>query len=65
MGVLKAIGYLIAAVAVLTALFTGVLFVVVIGIAVGLLLDLVGATIFTAYSLKSYFNSDKKRSDLD
>lgn len=65
MGVLKPIGYLIAAVAVLTALFTGVLFVVVIGIAGGLLLDLVGATVLTAYALKNYFNSDKKRSDLD
>lgn len=65
MGVLKAIGYIVAAVAVLTALFTGVLFVVVIGIAGGILLDLVGATILTAYSLKGYFDSDKKRSDSD
>ena len=64
MGVLKAIGYLVAAVAVLTALATGVLFVIVIGIAGGLLLDFVGATIFTAYGLKNYFNSNK-RSDSD
>ena len=65
MGVLKLVGYFVAAVAVLTALAMGAMFVLVIGIVGGLLLDLVGATIFTAYSLKSYFNSDKKRSDLD
>ncbi len=65
MGVLKLIGYLIAAVAVLTALFMSALFVIVIGIAGGLLLDLAGATIFTAYALKNYLSSDKKRSDPD
>lgn len=65
MGVLKAIGYFIVALAVLTALFMGAMFVVVIGIVGGLLLDLIGATIFTAYALKNYFTSDKKRSDLD
>ena len=65
MGVLKLVGYLIVAVAVLTALAMGALFVIVIGIAGGLLLDLAGATIFTASALKMYFNSEKKRSDLD
>ena len=65
MGVLRLVGYFVAAVAVLTALAMGAMFVIVIGIVVGLLLDLVGATIFTAYALKNYFNSDKKRSDLD
>ncbi len=65
MGVLKLIGYIVAAVAVLTALFMGVLFVVVIGIVGGILLDLIGATIFTAYGLKNYFSSDKERSDSD
>ena len=65
MGVLKLVGYFVAAVAVLTALAMGAMFVIVIGIVGGLLLDLVGATIFTAYALKNYLNSDKKRSDLD
>lgn len=65
MGVLKLIGYLVAAVAVLTALFMSAMFIVVVGIVGGLLLDLIGATIFTAYALKNYFSSDKKRSDLD
>ena len=65
MGVLKLIGYLVASVAVLTALFMSAMFIVVVGIVGGLLLDLIGATIFTAYALKNYFSSDKKRSDLD
>lgn len=65
MGVLKLIGHLVAAVAVLTALFMSAMFIVVVGIVGGLLLDLIGATIFTAYALKSYFSSDNKRSDLD
>ena len=65
MGVLKLIGYLVAAVVVLTALFMSAMFIVVVGIVGGLLLDLIGATIFTAYALKNYFSSDKKRSDLD
>lgn len=62
MGVLKAIGYLIAGVAVLTALLTGALAIIVIGIVGGILLDFVGASIFTASALKSYFN-DTERSD--
>lgn len=65
MGVLKTVGYLVAAVAVLTALFTGVLVVVVIGIAGGILLDLCGATFFTAASMRAYFEGAKKRSDLE
>ena len=65
MGVLKLIGHLVAAVAVLTALFMSAMFIVVVGIVGGLLLELIGATIFTAYALKNYFSSDKKRSDLD
>lgn len=65
MGVLKLVGYIVAAIAVLTALFTGAMFVVVIGIVGGLLLDFIGAVILTAYSLKNYFASDEKRSDLD
>ena len=65
MGVLKLVGYLVAAVAVLTALFMGALLVVAVGLVIGMLGSLAGTTIFTAYSLKSYFNSDKKRSDLD
>lgn len=65
MGVLKLVGYIVAAIAVLTALFTGAMFVVVIGIVGGFLLDFIGAVILTAYSLKSYFASDEKRSDLD
>lgn len=65
MGVLKPIGYLIAAVAVLTALLMGAMLVVAVGLVVGMLGSLIGTTIFTAYGLKSYFNSSKKRSDLD
>jgi len=64
-GVLKAIGYLIAAVAVLTVLAMGGMLIVVIGLVVGAIGSLIGTTVFTAYGLKNYFDSNKKRSDLD
>lgn len=65
MEVLKLIGYLIAAVAVLTALVMGGLLIVVIGLVVGALGSLIGTTVFTAFGLKNYFDSAKKRSDSD
>lgn len=64
MGVLKLIGYLVAAVAVLTALAMGALSIIVLGIVGGLLLDFVAAAVFTAYGLRNYFDSNK-RSDSD
>lgn len=64
MGVLKLIGYLVAAVAVLTALAMGALSIIVLGIVGGLLLDFVAAVVFTAYGLRNYFDSNK-RSDSD
>lgn len=60
MGALKLVGYLIAAVAVLTVLVSGGLLIILLGIVVGIILDVVGATLFTAGALKAYFDSDKK-----
>ena len=65
MGVLKLIGYFVFAMAVLTALAMGAMFVFALGVIGGILLKFIGATIFTAYALKNYFESDKTRSDLD
>lgn len=59
MGVLKLLGYLVAAVAVLTALAMSALFVLVSGFIIGIAIDVIGGVIFTAYALKNYFNSDK------
>jgi K+-transporting ATPase c subunit len=65
MAVLKGIGYLILAVAVLTVLFFGGAFIIVVGILFGLLMSVVGTTVFTASSLKTYFSSEEKHSDID
>lgn len=61
MRALKLIGYLIAAVAVLTVLASGGLLIILAGIVIGIILDLVGATLFTAGALKAYMNSGKKK----
>lgn len=61
MGALKLIGYLIAAVAVLTVLISGGIFIIIAGIVVGLILDVAGTTIFTAAALKAYVESEKKK----
>lgn len=55
MGVLKGIAYLVGAIAVLTALGFAGLFIIVAGLVVGILLDLAGATLFTAAAMKAYF----------
>lgn len=65
MGVLKGIGYLILAVAVLTVLFFGGVFIIGLGILVGLVMSAVGSTVFTASSLKAYFSAGDKHSDTD
>lgn len=59
MGVLKGIAYLIGAVAVLTALGLAGLFIIVAGLVVGILLDVTGATLFTAAAMKAYFAKEK------
>lgn len=63
MGILKGIGYLIAAIAVLTVLFFGGAIVLIIGVVLGLVLNMVGLTVFTATSLKAFFSSEAKSSD--
>ena len=65
MQVLKGIGYLILAVAVLTVLFFGGAFILVVGSVIGLVMSVVGSTVFTASSLKAYFSSEAKHSDTD
>lgn len=57
MGVMKAIGYLLAAVIVVTALCCGGLFIILAGMAVGILLDVVGAVLLTAISMRAYFSN--------
>jgi hypothetical protein len=65
MGVLKGIGYLILAVAVLTVIFFGGIFIIGVGILFGLVMSAVGTTVFTASSLKAYFSSEAKHSGTD
>jgi len=57
MKVLKVIGYLIAAIMVLTVLVTGGLFIVALAIAGGLILSLITTVIFTASSIRAYFEN--------
>ena len=56
---------MILAVAVLTVLFFGGAFILVVGIVIGLVMSVVGSTVFTASSLKAYFSSEAKHSDTD
>lgn len=65
MRVLQGIGYLVAAVAVLTVLFFGGVFIIGAGILVGLVMSAVGSTVFTAGALKAYFSSEEKHSGTD
>lgn len=63
MQVLKCVGYLVAAIAVLAAIVFGGITLLVIGIIIGVLIDVFAALLLTAASLKSYFGgerSDKK-----
>jgi hypothetical protein len=53
--VLKGIGYLIAAVAVLTVLLSAGALIVAVGLAVGLLVSVVSMVLFTASGLRSFF----------
>ena len=55
MEVLKNVGYLVAAIAVLTALVFGGLFIAIISIVIGILLKVILATFFTATAIKVYF----------
>lgn len=56
MGALKNIGYLVAAVALLAALFSGAVVVIIIGTAIGIFLKVVVASFFTATAIKTYFD---------
>jgi len=57
---LKAIGYLIAAVAVLTVLFSGGILIIGLGLLVGFLLSLLGSVLLTASGIKSLMESPEK-----
>jgi len=57
---LKAIGYLIAAVAVLTVLFSGGILIIGLGLLVGFLLSLLGSVLLTASGIKSLMESPDK-----
>lgn len=54
MKALKIVGYLIAAVAILTALFTSAIAIIIIGIAFGIILNLSAATFFTAGVIRKF-----------
>ena len=56
---LKAIGWLLAAVVVVTMILTGGFILIIVGIAIGLFLDILGLIILTAAALKAHFESDK------
>lgn len=56
---LKGIGYLVAAVALLTMLITGFAVIVIAGIVIGLVANATGATLLTAASLRRYFERPK------
>ena len=53
--VLKGIGYLIAAIAILTVLFSGGFLFIAVGLAVGLLFSLISVILITASGLRSLF----------
>lgn len=55
MGVLKGIGYLVAALIVLAALFMSVTVLAVTAVVGGAVLSLIGMTVFTAQGLKAFF----------
>lgn len=55
MGVLKGICYLVAAIAVLTAIFTGFAFILVFGVLFGIVLNIGTLVVFTANGMKSLF----------
>ena len=57
MGVLKGICYLVAAIAVLTAIFVGIGFIVFLGIVLGLALNIGSLAVFTANGMKSLFEN--------
>lgn len=56
MAALKNIGYLVAAVALLAAVFSGAVVVIIIGTAIGIFLKVVVACFFTATAIKTYFD---------
>jgi uncharacterized protein (DUF58 family) len=61
MRVLRNVGYIIVAVAVLTALLCGAFLVAFLGVLFGILLKLIVATLFTATAIKSYVEDTNKR----
>ena len=67
MGVLRGIGYVRAAIAVLTVLGTGSLLIIFLGILGGLLFSLITGILFTASAIRAYFEESKtaQRSDLN
>jgi len=53
--VLKGIGYLIGAIAVLTVLLSGGVLVIAVGFALGLVVSVASMILFTASGLRSFF----------
>ena len=56
--VLKGVGYLIGAIAVLTVLLSGGFLVIAIGFALGLVVSVASMILFTASGLRSFFEAD-------
>lgn len=65
MGVLKGVGYLVAALVVLTALAFGAVVIVSVAIIGGLILSFCGSLFFTASAIKAYWEVPPERSDPD
>ena len=57
MRILKGICYLVAAIAVLTAILTGAAFVAIVGILFGIMLNIVTLVIFIANGLRAFFEN--------
>jgi|TARA_B110000259_G_scaffold187361_1_gene241305 uncharacterized protein (DUF58 family) len=60
--VLKGIGYLIAAIAILTVLASGGILFLAVGVAIGLLFSLTSIVLFTASGLRAFFEGDFSKS---
>ena len=55
---LKCIGYLIAAIAVLTVLASGAMLIIGLGILAGVILTVVSSVFFTASRIRAYIEGD-------
>ena len=61
MNFVKCIGFLILAVALLSALAAGGIFIIFAGIAIGLIVSVGTAVLLLAANLKSYFDAPSKK----